>query len=324
MSFHPVRATKSAVAILIAMIASTILMPTAPVSAATANLTVNAAGDLVINGTTGYEEVQIFHVGPEIVVQLFSNGHSRISKFSPEQIRRDVVINLRGGGGLVELTQLDIPRHLRLAAGSGDNEVDIVRSNVGGNVTVIDTGGELDMAVGDSTINGRTTVSAGAGLTTFRSENNHWRRNFTLRTAASGSMLGTVVNDVYDGPVRVTAGNSVDDLRFDGGDLEFNATIFIDLRGAADKLHFDGVAALGRTTIRGGSGDDNISIFNTTFASAYLVDMGQGNDTGFMQDVHSFGPPTINGGSGTDDLLGVVRPFGQTLRVIAVEGGYGY
>jgi hypothetical protein len=52
--------------------------------------------------------------------------------------------------------------------------------------------------------------------------------------------------------------------------------------------------------------------------------MGAGNDTVFMEDVTSASRATVNGGSGGDDLLGVVRPVGQPLRVIGVEGGYGY
>ncbi len=324
MTFNPVTAIKTAAVTLTAFIASTMVMPATPASAAqSASATFNGAGDLIVNGTTGYEEVHVFTDETDIVVQLYSNGSLEISRFTETQLRRDVIINLRGGSGLAELTQIDIPRNLRVSAGAGENIVDVRRSEVGGNLTLIDTNGSAEIGLDGNTIEGRTSISTGAGLTRLRSEDNYWGRNFTIRTASSGWISANVTNDAYKGPFRLTAGNSSDEIDFDGSDLEFKAAL-IDLRGGADELNLDRAMFGGRTTIRGGSGNDYIGLSNSTMTSIYTIDMGAGNDTVFMEDVTSASRATVNGGSGGDDLLGVVRPVGQPLRVIGVEGGYGY
>jgi hypothetical protein len=309
-------------AMLVAVVAATTVVAVGPASA-TATISITAAGDLVINGTSARDNVLILDEGDRITIEARSGSSLLTRRISTEELRRDVVVNLLGGGGYVGVIQVDVPRDLRINMGSGWNQVVHEGVEVGRNVTVIDGNGEIDISISQTTVLGRANFSTGAGHTFYEFQDNYWAGNFTFRIANSGRIVGEFRDDQFKRPFRLTGGNDEDRIYVAGFDTQFQTTS-IDLRGGSDKIDIDDAASFGRATIRTGSGNDTIQMSGATMRTTYLIDMGSGDDIGFMSGVRSQGRATVNGGAGNADLLGVEYPYGGPITVRGVEGGYGY
>ncbi len=316
-------AVKKFVAVLAAALASTVLVAVAPTSA-TANIRLTNAGDLIITGTSGSDHARIIALGDSIEVELRSGSQVVNRYLDRVELRRDVVVNLRGGGGSVAVVKLDVPRDLKINMGSGQNQVVYEHVEVGRNTNVIDGSGEAHVTAVGSTVFGLATFSTGAGISHFNLRDNDWGGNFNLRIAASGRFVAEIDNDVFLRPARLTGGNNSDSLRIRGTGTEFKSTTTMDLRGGDDLLDIDGIVRFARTTFRTGSGADQVNIYDAIMNGNYTIDMGSGDDIGTLQSLMSHGQGTVNGGAGTGDLLGAVNLHGKTLRVRGVEGGYGY
>lgn len=311
-------------AALAALVASTALVAISPASASSGpTVTITNAGDLIILGTTAEDDVSMSVLGDDLYVSAWSGDSETSRIFDVGELRRDVVINLRGGGGSVVLYQLDIPRDLKINMGLGDNYIHYDQLEVGRNTNVIAGAGPAEVRVFSSTVLGRANFSTGNDDTKFEFRDNRWGGNFGFRVSNRGQFSGSIDGDVFARPARISGGGSADSLKIYGVGEMFESNITVDLRGGDDLLDVDGIVRFARATFRTGSGNDEINIYDAAMTGPYRIDMGAGDDIAFLSSLFAEGRGTVNGGAGSD-LLGVVNFHGTPLRVRGVEGGYGY
>jgi len=246
---------------------------------ATVNLTVTpqstqvyvSNGQLVVNGTTGNDSIQIDSVSGGLRVTL--NG---IDKGTFAGVNRIRAAGGQGNDSITLESNVNVPAEL---LGEGGN--DTLRGGTGNDSLVGGDGDDsLQATAGDDSLfggNGNDTLRAGAGNDRLFGE------------ADNDSLIGASGNDLLDG------GSGHDTLRAGSG----NDTLFGGagndsmLAASGDDIFYGGD---GDDTINAGSGNDrlygeggNDSLIGASGCD--LLDGGAGNDT-------------LRGGSGIDQLLG--------------------
>lgn len=126
--------------------------------------------------------------------------------------------------------------------------------------------------------------------------------------AATGAGPASAAGASCHGEPATYVGTSGDD-RLDASDARFGRNPVIVLGGGNDLLDLGSSdRRMGKLVICGGRGDDEVAVFESTGADAYLIDGGPGSDYIGNADDPDFSeevsPMTILGGSGDDHLRG--------------------
>ena len=247
-----------------------------------ANVSIDANGVVLVEGTDGVDNVNASSDGQIVVVDV--NGLAKSFAFAAVKL-----IDVRGHGGRDQLIMLNLAIPSRLDGGA---DGDLLRGGVRGDLI---RGGN-----GDDTMyggRGEDTLSGGAGNDFYFGES----ANDTFQTDTpggrdtfdGGSEFDTLDYSARTNPVSIQTQNGPDGE--DGeGDHANNVEILIG--GSGDDLITPSGSLIGGYTVIGGAGDDTIR----TGSRDDSLSGGDGDDEIRGGD----GNDTVSGGAGNDSLFG--------------------
>lgn len=196
--------------------------------------TINAAGDLVVNGDGQSNHIFVRRVtNGQVTTQIEGALGTTINGTSIANLEvptRDIKINLRGGDNTLKMFKMTGIRKTIVRSGSGNDLLDIEStgtedlriSTSGGSDLVrfqtsgatkqrVRTGSGDDLVISSSSLFTQADVNTGSGRDTFFSNMTTYIDDFKLRLGG-GDDLASSVNDTFGADVLVDGGGNTDEL----------------------------------------------------------------------------------------------------------------
>ncbi len=306
----------------LSMVALAISMVFVSVGAAdaAATVTMNANGDIIINGDNSDETVTIQPGGnDDLYVLVDSSNGSAVYIF--EDTYRDINLTMRGGNDVVVFIGGDDMSFRRgtINLGGGDNHVNLSSVDFTDNFRVIDGTGSSDVTLDAMNVDGTTNMIFGSGSDSLSVLNGDWKGS-TLVSASNAGSISADIRDLrsYSG-FEIRGGNNADQVSF-RGNTDFFGTMTLNLNGGNDSFTTQsGSDFFGNTNLRMGSGHDRVNLFGNKFVKA-LTFQGEGGNDLFNTTASLYsGTVNLNGGTGTDQLSGEANTFYHSPTINGFE-----
>lgn len=305
------------------LLATTVaLVPAVAADAATSPIRVTGAGDLIVTGTNNpRDEISVSQNAPG-TFRILVDTAGDIAEYNVEDVTRNVTFNMRGGDDIIYLdSYIKFSGDLTIRWGSGRSSLTPrggFRTQVEGNLTVLDGSGESRFLAENFRVRGRTRLSLGGGEAEVTIEDSRFTGDFTASISNTGQFSKFDAADAMFGrKFSVNGGNKSDTVNVANSYIA--GLPKVNLRGGDDRLEITEALLDGRTNITLGSGDDIAYFSQATFAGVFSLRADGGDDhvTTFASNFRQ--RTTLNGGGGTDRIFGQTTTFAVTPRILSFE-----
>lgn len=278
--------------------------------------TINAGGDLIVNGDGEDNDISIL-IDDAGNVELLSDASTFVddSGLDGKTVSRNVVVNMRGGNDQVVIaddvgdgdwTRIPV-ENIRVSAGSGDDTAIVTQLNITGDVRLNGGAGNDALDVKYSDILGSVTLSGGGGNDRGITEGLIVEEDLDIGLGTGNDeafVLDTYV--VEDLSISVGSGDNDVVVRDSGAlGLKVNST------GGADSIEIENFEAKYESVnISTGGGVDEVTITGLTDVDQLKIGTGGGDDVVFVSDAEAE-QTQLNTASGDDEARIAYSDFGE-------------
>ncbi len=218
-----------------------------------------------------------------------------------------VTVKLNGGNDTLLMPGvINIQGDLKLELGAGSDRVRFGQdqpsytvANVTGRLTVDGGSGNDEISITQTIVGGLTSVNVGTGVNNFASNTTTFEKNVTVRQSGTGRLrFNANGGNHYNGRLTVTGGNASDSASIRNS--LFNDDVVLNTRGANDALNFIGNTFKDRLTVNLGSGADVFESDAGSYQSTTRIVAGSGNDHLDLDGTNLWGAMNVNAGPGND------------------------
>jgi hypothetical protein len=253
-------------------------------------VTVDANGNLIIEGTSDDDTVTITGVGTGTgnYIVTRQQGSGPIVTTNVTGVVNDIRVNLHAGDDHLTMNNVYIRGSIVVDMETGEDTVIL------GNADVVSTQQDLDVDLGteNDVLNGRRIFIGRNQILVGGDGDDELRFDgvaspFTLGTSAAGNAnwIGGNGNDTVHVIYAFIVGSFA-----------------IDLGAGTDSIDIFGSAVSGDVTFLGGVGNDNFRVDTNFFDANQLLDTGGDDDTIFLANGLGTDIGTINTGAGVDSI----------------------
>jgi len=249
-------------------------------------------------------------------------------------LTRDIIVNFGGDNDTLVIGQINIPRHLNVNMGDGDNEVYLgaievspapvgppSEVTVGGNVSINGGSGADSLNFWDLTVTtGNFHFDGGSGDNFVQSQPGYlgdpsFIGNNATFTTGDGNDFALLSAVLVGNNAIVSTGNGSDAIGMEG--IEVGNNLIVNGGHGSNEVAISFADVGNNAILNSGNGDDFLGVLGLDVGNQLLINAGGGDDVVYVDFVTVGNITNINLGSGFDTLLMFNSPeAGKGLNIV--------